>query len=331
MSVDMNRLAASQGLPEAAGSLPEQDGTSSVGTVGAVSASRAGRAFSVSSSDLESLVEQLRLEHEDCQRSLVTQQFASTLARLVLSYSRFSAVQAAALEAVGKATDDVSLKKAQTAAAGAAAAAALALVTAEQAELASAMTQLDLRLKDLDAFIEAERKTSEKRKKELQEKEARAEIVSERVEEKERLEAEIAALKAKVAALQASVAKKTDEALAATGAYTLSKVALSSAEGALAAALSNLDKVGIPVLAEAVRLTALQVKLVAEEREDAQADVDKANEIIALAEELRQKSEEEKAEDLEKLIAKLPDALTFIAGAEKSVAAEEWPGCTLQA
>lgn len=399
-----------------------------------------------SATDLQRLVDLLKMDQEETQRKLVSQQFSSILLRLVAENGQIDAAQKAAVEAVGKASDELNARKAELSESAKSYEASkkayetdlgtlearLAELEAKKSELAgqkSALAELDreiavltgqrdakqlaydaavqalaalndtrdatvvlmeIAIAELDRLIESQKTTPEEREQERVRQERQAEqsekdrAVAEKIAKlKEQIsgyQAAIAALDADIAvqkgsadslgealsqlnaaiegkatlrqeinssigALDASVAsleletaglraKVASEATACeerAKALQAAEAAWTAAGQALNAALAALDKIGISTLAEAIVLTATQVKQATAEMPDEEKAAAKAEEILKLTEAVLKAIEEKNDEELEKLVAKLPDALGDLLGSPRTLNPTDLPDYELRA
>lgn len=227
------------------------------------------------------------------------------------------------------------------------------------ASLADLRTTLDAKTallqtltEELERLVEAQRKTPEEREQEIRQKDENARLADEAQRRIDDLTRQIADLQNACARLQNAVAQgegavaatrsaleaaqsasaKAEEARAAAQATVVAaQRAVSAAETTLAGALAALDTTGMAVLADAIRVTAAQVLAVTAEMPERGETDEQAASILNLAEAVVRDIEEHRDEDLDKLVAKLPDALVWLAHAPTTVPSETLPNHEIRA
>ena len=333
-------------------------------------------------SDLQRLMDELKMDQEEARRKLTLRQFAIAFQQLTAQNEHLSEAQTAALEKVSNAATDLEAAKevaestaqdvsdkeqavaeaqkklADLLAAWGKQAATVADLEKSLAELKAAINDksagLDVMIENLNELVEAQKKSREEREKEIRAKEEKAEETAEEVREEsvateededlqrqiDDLTAQISALKTEISGLQgqaealsgrisagkevlanqksavseaqAALKKAQDELANAQTAAALAKGAVDAAEAALNTALEALDKVGLAAVAAALDAAATKILKIPNEDTDDKSE-EKTEAIKKLAEDLTRTIEERNDEDLEKLIAKLPDALDWLA------------------
>ena len=205
---------------------------------------------------------------------------------------------------------------------------------------------------ELERLVEAQRKTPEEREQEIRQKDENTQLADEAQRRIDDLTWQIADLQNECARLQNAIAQgegavaatrsaleaaqsasaKAEEARAAAQATVVAaQRAVSAAETALAAALAALDTTGMAVLADAIRVTAAQVLATTAEMPERGEESEQAASIQKLAEAVVRDIEERRDEDLEKLVAKLPAALAWLAHAPTTVPADALPDLEIRA
>lgn len=333
-------------------------------------------------SDLQRLMDELKMDQEEARRKLTLRQFAIAFQQLTAQNAHWSEAQSAAIEKVANAATDLEAAKevaestAQDVsdkeqavveaqkkledllAAWGKQAATVADLEKSLAELKAAVNDksavLDVMIANLNELVEAQKKSREEREKEIRAKEQKAEESAKEVKEEavttaedealqrqiDDLSAQITALRTEISGLQGradalsgqisagkevlasqksavseaqgALKKAQDELANAQTAAALAKGAVGAAEAALTTALENLDKVGLAAVAAALDAAATKILKIPNEDTDDKSE-EKTEAIKKLAEDLARTIEERKDEDLEKLIAKLPDALDWLA------------------
>ncbi len=273
-----------------------------------------------SATDLQELVEQLKLEQEERRKALADQQFSIVLMRLTSENAQLTEAQNKALADVAQATDDVAAKTTAAADAADAVDRAAQACAETQAALDASLVILEVKTKELERLVELQKKTPEERAQELERKESVAEAaqteeeIAQRIQE---LTQEVEALTDGIAAQRDILVEQQAEHAAALQTSQTAQADLAAAQAALETATAALDEVGVAVLAEAIAVTAAQVKAVTEELPDAETDKEQTISILRIAEEIRERIAEENTEDLEKLLMKLPEALSGLVGASR--------------
>ena len=377
--------ATPKNLPAATG-LPAETAPGAAGTVTAAAPAPLldGPSVTVSgASDLQRLMDELKLKQEETRRNLTLRQFGIALQQLAAQNEHLTEAQTAA---IGKVTDASSaLEAARNVADSAAqdvadgekavaeaqktldglladlAKAALTVEGLEQvltelkAALAMKTSALDVMIEALNDLVEAQKKSREEREKEIRAKEEKAEASAEEMREKadataedDKLQHEIDDLKGRIADLQLEIAglqgqvdtvsgqvtagkealaaqkqavataqnglkAAQDQLAAAQAAAALAKGVTEAAETNLAQALAALDGVSLAAVAAALQVEAVKVLEEPDGADDGGKADEKAEAIRKLAEDLSRAIEERKDDDLEKLVAKLPDALDWFA------------------
>lgn len=123
----------------------------------------------------------------------------------------------------------------------------------------------------------------------------------------------ISAQKTAVSAAQGALKKAQDELTAAQTASALAKGVVEASEANIQAALTALDKVSLAAVAAALDAAVVKILKLPDENVDDDKAEKKTEAIKKLAEDLSRAIEEKNDEDLEKLVAKLPDALDWFA------------------